>query len=199
VQSLDNAHPREFYDRHTPTVARELLGSLLCRRLPSGAILSGRIVETEAYRENEAACHAARGITPRTAIMFGPAGFAYVYFIYGNYHCFNVVTEGVGSGCAILIRAVAGQDLNGPGKLCRAWDISRAHTGTDLTDCRSEIWIAPGEKLKRSGIGISPRIGIKVAQELPWRFFEDGHPDVSGTKSQNVSARNRRIPTSPAR
>jgi DNA-3-methyladenine glycosylase len=184
VPLLENTHPREFYDRHTPTVARELLGSILCRRLDSGIILSGRVVETEAYRQNEPACHAYRGLTPRTAPLFGPPGMAYVYFIYGNYHCFNVVTESVGKGCAILIRALAGEGLNGPGKLCRAFEITRTHNGVDLTDCRSDIWIAKGEKLQRSRIATSPRIGINVAKELPWRFFEDNHPDVSGTKSQ---------------
>jgi DNA-3-methyladenine glycosylase len=185
VRSLENAHPREFFDRNTPRVARELLGGLLCRRLPSGEILSGRIVETEAYRENEPACHAARGITKRNAVLFGPSGIAYVYFIYGSYHCFNVVTESEGSGCAILIRAVEGLHTNGPGKLCRAWEITREHNGIDLTDSSSELWIAPGDALKRSQIGVSSRIGISAAQELQWRFFEIGHASVSGPKSYN--------------
>jgi len=186
VRSLENTHPREFYDRSTPRVARDLLGSFLCRRLPNGEILTGRIVETEAYRDNEPACHASRGKTPRCEVMFGPAGIAYVYFIYGSYHCLNVVTEREGKGCAVLIRAVEGEGTNGPGKLCRAWEITKTHNGTDFTDPESELWICAGsEKLRPSQIGISSRIGISSAQELQWRFFVKDHPSVSGPKSYN--------------
>ncbi len=161
------------------------MGSILCRRLPDGNILSGQIVEVEAYRENEPACHAYRGKTPRTAVMFGPPGISYVYFIYGNYNCLNVVTEEEGSACAILIRAVEGHDTNGPGKLCRAWSISRQHNGADLTDCQSELWIAQREPLKRTQIGVSTRIGVTSAHDLRWRYFIKGHPSVSGPKALN--------------
>jgi DNA-3-methyladenine glycosylase len=165
-----------------------LLGSLLCRRLPNGDILSGTIVETEAYRDNEPACHAARGPTKRCEVMFGRAGIAYVYFIYGAYHCLNVVTEPEGSGCAVLIRAVDCDNTNGPGKLCRAWGITREHNGLDLTSADSEIWIAPGEMPAKSRIGVSSRVGITSAQELMWRFFIKEHPAVSGPKSLNRSS-----------
>jgi DNA-3-methyladenine glycosylase len=183
MQTLGNALPREFYNRHTPDVARDLLGAILCRRLPDGRILSGRIIETEAYRDDEPACHASRGPTPRTQVMFGPAGIAYVYFIYGNYHCLNVVTEPEGSGCAVLIRAVEGDNLNGPGKLCRGWDIHKAHNQEDLTDhTAGELWIAaPTQPVKN--IGVSSRVGISCAQELQWRYFLKDHPGVSKWKA----------------
>lgn len=187
MSTLENALPREFFDRYTPRVARELLGTVLCRRLADGRILSGKIVEVEAYRDNEPACHAARGPTPRCQVMFGPPGLAYVYFIYGAYHCLNVVTEAPGRGCAVLIRAVEGDGTNGPGKLCRAWGIGREHNGIDLTDPGSELWISPAaEPVKRSEIGKSSRIGISTATELPWRYFLLGHPSVSGTRAKNA-------------
>jgi DNA-3-methyladenine glycosylase len=187
MESLENALNREFFARHSPDVARDLIGAILCRRLPNGDILSGRIIETEAYRDNEPACHAARGPTPRCKVMFGDPGIAYVYFIYGNYHCLNVVTEPEGSGCAVLLRAVEGDNLNGPGKLCREWKITKAHNGLDLTDPdKSEIWISPpGEPVADADIGISSRIGITAAHHLQWRYYLQDHPGVSGPKAYN--------------
>lgn len=188
MPTLGNALQRQFFARHTPDVARDLIGAILCRRLPDGSILSGRIIETEAYRDNEPACHAARGPTPRCKVMFGEPGIAYVYFIYGNYHCLNVVTEPEGNGCAVLIRAVEGENLNGPGKLCREWSIGKSHNGLDLTDPgkSSELWIAaPEQVIARRHIGVSSRIGIKEAIDLQWRFFLKDHPGVSGAKAYN--------------
>lgn len=187
MQSLENALTRDFYNRHSPDVARDLLGALLCRRLPDGRVISGRIIETEAYRDNEPACHAARGPTPRCQVMFGAPGIAYVYFIYGNYHCINVVTEPEGSGCAVLIRAVEGENLNGPGKLCREWKINKSHNGIDLTDPNEDIWIAAHAQpaLQDHEVGISSRIGITAAHHLQWRFFLQDHPGVSGPKAYN--------------
>lgn len=182
---LDNVFAQSFFARHTPLVAKELVGANLCRRFPNGDVISGRIIETEAYRDNEAACHAARGKTPRCEVMFGPPGIAYVYFIYGNYHCLNVVTEPEGSGCAILIRAVESFDTNGPGKLCREWDITRQHNGINLLSPESEIWLSPGASVPRTKVGSSSRIGISAAQELQWRFFLKDHPGTSGPKSYN--------------
>jgi DNA-3-methyladenine glycosylase len=127
---------REFYARDTLTVARELLGQRLVRVMEDGQRLAGIIVETEAYiGEEDQACHASHGRTPRNAVMYGPAGFAYIYFIYGMYYCLNVVTEQEGFPAAVLIRAIEptegiprmqayrqGRPLheltNGPGKLC---------------------------------------------------------------------------------
>ena len=197
VRSLENVYPRQFYNRNTLTVARELVGASLCRRLPDGTLLHGRIVEVEAYRQDEPACHAARGVTPRCQVMFGPAGMSYVYFIYGSCYCLNVVTEPEGKGCAVLIRAVEGIGTNGPGKLCREWQIDKSHNGLDLCDPASELWICrPHEELKRSQVGVSTRIGIKVAEDLPSRFFLKGHKDVSGPKLLNGAGRRVKLPAS---
>lgn len=185
MPTLGNALSKDFYARHTPDVARDLIGAKLIRRLPNGTLLSGKIVETEAYREDDPACHAARGPTPRCKILFGPPGLAYVYFIYGNYHCLNVVTEPEGVGCAVLIRAVEGDNTNGPGKLCRQWLITREHNGVDFTDPLAEMWICPGEPVSSQDIGISSRIGISAAQHLQWRYFLKDHPSVSRSKPYN--------------
>jgi DNA-3-methyladenine glycosylase len=153
--------PPKFYDRDTVKVARDLLGKLLVRKI-GRRILSGVIIETEAYTQNDPACHAARGKTPRNAVMFGEPGHAYVYFIYGNHFCLNAVTESHGTPGAVLIRALIPVDgieimrrnrlgnlqacgaqrrnifsdenlTNGPGKLCQALSIGRAENGIDLT------------------------------------------------------------------
>src|SRR3954469_16206991 len=131
--------PRRFYDRPALAVARDLLGKVLVVDVP-GDRRSARIVEVEAYvGEYDLACHAAKGRTARTEVLFGPPGHAYVYLIYGMYHCFNVVTEPEGVAAAVLVRGVeplegiapeAGTD--GPGKLCRAMHITMAQNRADL-------------------------------------------------------------------
>lgn len=189
MDSTQNSLPEDFFARHTPDVARDLLGAVLCRRLADGTVLTARIVETEAYRDDEPACHAARGPTPRCKIMFGPPGLAYVYFIYGNYHCLNVVTEPEGAGCAVLIRAIEADNANGPGKLCREWGITKEHNGVNLMDPNSELWISRGDSLSDKEIGVSSRIGISSAQHLQWRYFIKDHPNVSGLRSYNRSRR----------
>lgn len=171
--------PRSFYARDTLTVARALLGKHLVRRL-GGRRLIGRIVETEAYQGPEdLAAHSARGRTPRNAVMFGPPGFAYVYFVYGFWHCLNVVTEAEGIPHAVLLRAVepvAGiSDRTwGPGLLCRAMDIDRTLNGADL--CGDELWIeAPAAPTPRVEVGRASRIGVDYAgvwATRPWRFFD---------------------------
>ncbi|MCK5125470.1 MAG: DNA-3-methyladenine glycosylase [candidate division Zixibacteria bacterium] len=185
--------PREFYLKSTVTVAKELLRKTIVYNSSSG-IIAGDIVETEAYVGREdPACHAAVGKTDRNAVMFGPGGFSYVYFIYGMYNCFNIVTEQEGFPAAVLIRAVepvAGIDIlmanspakdskfsNGPGKFCRAFGITREHNGLDL--CNNTIYIID-QKVKAPEIGISPRIGIKKAKEKPWRFFDCDSCYISG-------------------
>ncbi len=163
-------------------MARDLLGTFLCRRLKDGTVLSGAIVETEAYTEDDPACHAFRGKTSRCEVMFGPGGFSYVYFIYGMYHCFNVVTEAENTAGAVLIRGVAADGANGPGKLCRAWSIDKSLYGANLMDSTSPIWIAKGTSVSDKDIAITPRIGLSVAVENLWRFTVKGHPSVSGPR-----------------
>lgn len=181
-RSLAETLPAEFFTRGTLDVARDLLGTFLCRRLDDGTVLSGAIVETEAYTQDDPACHAFRGRTSRCEVMFGPGGFAYVYFIYGMYHCFNVVTESEHTAGAVLIRAIAANGADGPGKLCRAWKIDRSHNGANLMDSSSPVWIAKGTPLTEQDIAITPRIGLSVAVENLWRFAVKGHPSVSGPR-----------------
>lgn len=185
--------PKSFYLQPTLEAARELLGKVLVHETREGRC-AGAIVEAEAYLgPADPACHSARGCTPRTSAMFGPEGHAYVYFIYGMYFCFNVVTQPAGVAEAVLVRALQpleGLDLmrrrrgveklsalaSGPGKLCAAMGITRACNGLDLT--RPPLWIEdrgapPGEVVWR------PRVGINVATEHPWRCYLKGNRFVS--------------------
>ena len=175
--------PRRFYARPVLTVARDLLSHLLVHETPEGVVV-GRIVETEAYRgADDPASHAYR-LTPRSRIMAGPPGIAYVYFTYGNHYCLNVVTEPEGRAAAVLLRGVepvAGIDLmaarrgtahprllaSGPGRLTEALGVTRRHNGWDLT--RPPLFIAAGGPGARR-IATSPRIGIRRAVDRPWRF-----------------------------
>ena len=189
--------PREFYDRDTAIVSRELLGAVLECRTRDG-VASGRIVETEAYMgPHDPACHAAAGLTARTKHLFGPPGVAYVYFIYGMYWCFNAVTREVGHGSAVLVRALEpldGEDLmrerrpkvkrrvdltNGPGKLCLALGIVGSHSGHWLDE--PPLRILAGEHVRDADVVVTPRIGITHAADWPLRFFVDGNPFVSKT------------------
>ncbi len=180
---------RAFYARPTLVVARELLGKQLVRVLDGGR-LSGFIVEVEAYiGEDDAACHASRGRTPRTEVMYGPPGHAYVYLIYGMHHCLNVVTEREGYPAAVLIRAITPEEglevmqahrpgrpdeelTDGPGKLCAALAIDRSFNGVDL--CASQaLFIEEGAAVEPDDVITTPRIGIRadeLAQSRPWRF-----------------------------
>lgn len=130
-------YTRDFYAQDTITVAQALLGSYLIVEHPNVTQI-GRIVETEAYLGRlDLAAHSSKGITPRTKVMFGPPGHAYVYLIYGMYHCFNIVTEPIGSGTAVLIRALEPVDnlrlnASGPGRLCKALALDRRYNQQDL-------------------------------------------------------------------
>ncbi len=176
---LKKTYPSAFFARPTLTVARELLGARLCRRLPDGTVLEAAIIETEAYTRDDPACHAFRGKTPRCAVMFGPPGHAYVYFIYGMYNCLNVVTEPEGTAGAVLIRALDGKDTNGPGKLCRHWSITGADNGANLLSPESGLWLTRGSAVTDDQVLITPRIGISVATDYHWRFLVKDHPHVS--------------------
>lgn len=183
--------PRGFFARPTVTVARALLGQLLVHETPRG-VVAGRVVEAEAYRgPRDPASHAYR-LTPRSRIMWGKPGTAYVYFSYGNHYCLNVVTEREGAAGAVLIRAlepVHGVDLmrsnrgaqserllaSGPGRLTQAMGVAREHNGWDLT--RPPLYLARGRRPRRITAG--PRVGIRAAVDRPWRFSVAGHPGVS--------------------
>jgi DNA-3-methyladenine glycosylase len=192
--------PREFYTRsNVVTVARDLLGNLLVVPADNGKRVSGRIVEVEAYRgPQDRAAHSYGGRrTKRTETMYGIGGTAYVFFVYGMYNQFNVVTNIEDVPHAVLIRAlepVEGIDLirkrrrflsnhnltNGPGKLCLALGIDRRLDGADLLGDR--VWLEEGEHVPRSRIMSGPRIGIDYAEEWihkPWRFWIRNNPFVS--------------------
>lgn len=171
---------RNFFQRNTLKVAQDLLGCFLVRKV-GGRIIKGVIVETEAYiGEKDLACHAARGRTKRAETMYGEAGHAYVYLIYGMYHCLNIVTEKKNFPAAVLIRGikVRGVDYkktNGPGKVCRYFQIDRKLNRIDLTK-KEKIWIERGIEIKSSQIRKSKRIGVDYAkhcQHYLWRFFID--------------------------
>ena len=190
--------PHGFYARATTEVARDLLGKLIVHQIDGDAV-AGRIVEVEAYLGlKDEAAHAFAGITPRTKVMFGPPGRAYVYLIYGMYHCLNLVTEPDGEAGCVLIRALepaAGveamqarrpkarrlQDIaSGPGKLTRAMGITLDHYGADLT--KGELTVREYKTAEAVEIGVSPRIGINKSNKCvdwPLRFFIKGNAHVS--------------------
>lgn len=193
---------REFYARKTVSVARALLGRVLVHvdsSAPEGAQpvrRAGRIVETEAYvGPHDLACHASKGRTARTEVMFGPPGHAYVYLIYGMYDCFNVVTEREGHASAVLVRALAPiegclGETDGPGKLCRALRLTRAQNRVDLTDPDGPLYLEEGAPISPRKIACGPRIGVDYAGEWahqPLRFWIDGEPHVS--RARGPSAR----------
>jgi DNA-3-methyladenine glycosylase len=177
--------PRAFYDRDTRVVARELLGQHLVH-VVRGVPRVGRIVEVEAYLgPQDRAAHSCRGLTPRTRVMFGPPGHAYVYLIYGMHHCLNVVTEGVGHGAAVLLRALEpvenlAERTSGPGLLCRAMGVDRRHNGMDL--CGDRLFITAPESPASFTVAKRPRIGVDYAGA--WarrllRFYIRGNAWVS--------------------
>ena len=196
---------REFYDGDTVLIAQQLLGKYLVRRMADGELLVGRITETEAYVGRcDKACHAyGYKKTPRTATLFAQPGTAYVYLIYGMYDCLNFVTEPEGEPAAVLLRsveAVSGAEtmrrlrygekemtsyrkknfLNGPGKVCRAFAITRDQNGLDLTDGVLFLCDSPEDVGLPSPVPVGerilagPRIGVDYAEEakdFPWRFW----------------------------
>lgn len=187
---------RDFFGRPTLTIARAMLGQLLVREI-EGQRLVGRIVETEAYIGSEdTACHASKGRTPRTEVMFGPPGHAYIYLVYGLHYMLNLTTEAVGFPAAVLIRAIeplAGLPVmrryrhkadclaiepvnltNGPGKLCQALAIDKTLNMIDLTAGQT-LWLEQGEPIPNLAIAVGPRVGIAYAdphdRAAPWRFW----------------------------
>ncbi len=166
---------RDYFDRPTLEVARSLIGKYLVRD-QGGRLIAGRIIEVEAYiGPEDKACHASKGRTPRTDVMFGPPGHAYVYLCYGMYEMLNVVTEREGFPAAILLRAVEceGSLIDGPGRLTRAFDIDRRLNRCDLTLGRSLWFEDRGTAVPAGLVNSHPRIGVAYAGEWahkPWRF-----------------------------
>jgi DNA-3-methyladenine glycosylase len=172
--------PRSFFARDALQVAPALLNKLLVV-----GRCAGRIVEVEAYRSDEPAAHSFRGPTPRTAVMFGPAGHLYVYVYYGLHHCANVVTGAAGDGQAVLLRAVhpiegialmterrhgRRQLADGPGKLCQAFGLDLRHTGLDVCGPGDVRVVDDGTAPPEVPV-TTPRVGITKAVDLPWRFL----------------------------
>lgn len=183
-------------------VAPDLIGCMLVRQLPDGRQLRGRIVETEAYQSGDPACHAYRKLTARNRMMFGAAGYIYVYLIYGIYHCVNIVTDRDGEPSAVLIRALEldaattaltplktkdkpARVAAGPGKLCQALQIDLSLYGTKLEpgqlmwlEARTPEWQT---RLDTGEIELvqTTRIGLTQGRELPWRWYVKGCPAVS--------------------
>ncbi|HEY0971516.1 MAG TPA: DNA-3-methyladenine glycosylase, partial [Gemmatimonadales bacterium] len=195
--SVGRPLPASFYDRPTEIVARELLGAVLeCET--AGGLARGRIVETEAYLgEHDGACHAAAGLTRRTAPLYGPPGTAYVYLIYGMYWCVNAVTRAAGLPSAVLVRAVEPIDgvelmrrrrpaarrevdlTNGPGKLCAAFGITGEHDRLPLQ--RRPLVIREGAPVPDRAVVVTPRIGITRAADWMLRYLVSDSAHVSRT------------------
>jgi DNA-3-methyladenine glycosylase len=167
--------PLTFSQRDPASLARALLGMHVVRVLPSGRVRAGRIVETEAYLgPHDLACHSAKGRTPRTEPMFGPAGHAYVYLVYGLHFCLNVVT---GKGAAVLLRALEPLEgvgeTDGPAKLTKALGVSLRHNTLPLD--RAPLFLAEGTRVPPSAVRTGPRIGVDYAREwakAPLRFCD---------------------------
>ena len=195
--------PRDFYDRDTIEVAKDLLGKHLVH-VSGGVERVGRIVEVEAYLgPHDLAAHSAKGLTPRTKPMFGPPGHAYVYLIYGIYHCMNVVTQEEGLAEAVLLRGAeplrgiesmrvrrpkAKRDyelMNGPGKICQALDVDKRLDGESLSG--ETLWLTKRDiEVTEDDIAVSPRIGVENAGEAarwPLRFFLRGNRFVSAYRN----------------
>lgn len=200
--------PRSFYEAPTESVAPRLLGKLLIHRLNSTKYLAGRIVEVEAYlgphnNPPDPAAHTYRGPTPRNMVIFGPAGHAYVYTIYGRYFCMNITCEVDGLAGCLLLRAlepVSGLPqmavnrglardaqphllTSGPSRLCQALGLTRLdHNGLDVTSARSPLQVRD-DGCKVSEVHVTARIGIKHAIDWPLRFALPGHRCVSGARN----------------
>jgi DNA-3-methyladenine glycosylase len=187
-----------WFARPAPEVAPDLIGCVLVRQLFNGEQLRGIIVETEAYGPDDPACHAYRKRTPRNAVMFGTAGYSYVYLIYGMYHCFNIVTDQDGTASAVLIRALALPDVAmdpalspkaqarlaaGPGKLCRCLEIDRSLSQIPLMHGQF-LWLEH-PSLNIHAETSSPelvqttRIGLTQGADIPWRWYLKGSAAVS--------------------
>jgi DNA-3-methyladenine glycosylase len=188
---------RQFFNQPAVQVARELMGKRLVR-LEDGERLAGIIVEAEAYRgEEDLACHAHVGYTPRTRVLYGPPGHAYVYFTYGNYWMLNFVAEREGFPAAVLIRGIVPTEgierisarrpgvppkhwMDGPGKICLAMAINKAQNEADLCAPQAELFVEEGVNIHESCVTSGPRVGLNSVPEpwksIPWRFMAEYEP-----------------------
>lgn len=181
------ALPPEFFCRPAEEVAPELIGCLLVKRQADGELLWGVIVETEAYSQEEPACHGHRRRTPSNETLFGEPGRFYVYVSYGIHHCVNVVTDRANWANGVLLRAVALPDeparvAAGPGLLARRFGIDRSHNGQPVAEA-SGLWLAPRSPelgaVMSTDLVQTTRIGISQGQELPWRWYLRSSASVS--------------------
>jgi DNA-3-methyladenine glycosylase len=201
AKSVGEDSPRAFLGRPSYEVAPQLLGSVLEHETPDG-VVAVRLTEVEAYDgANDPASHAYRGQTRRNSVMFGPPGYAYVYFTYGMHFCVNVVCQVAGIASAVLLRAgtvVTGEELararrpsskrvadlaSGPARLCLALGIDRALDGADLCDPASPLRIRLVAPAPPEAVAAGPRVGISSAAEVPWRFWLAGDPSVSAYRA----------------
>jgi DNA-3-methyladenine glycosylase len=194
-------------------VARDLLGRLLVRR-DGDVLLVGRIVETEAYQQDDPASHSFGGPRGRNVVMFGAAGHLYVYFTYGMHFCMNVVTGAEGEGSAVLLRAVEPVEgleamrtrrgavpdqrlCAGPGRLAQAFGVGRESGGADLVG-DGDLWVSRGQPIPDERARAGPRVGIRRAVDVPWRFTDAASAFVSPGPPATQSAVTAREPRSPA-
>lgn len=199
----DQTLPREFYGQLTTVVARKVLGCTLVSTV-GPTPTAGRIVEVEAYLgSGDPAAHSYSGPTPRTRIQWGPPGHAYIYLIYGMYHCLNFITEPEGTAGCVLIRALEPLEgckcmserrnrpklkrdtANGPGKLAQALGIDRTQNGSDLT--REPLFVLKGQPISDAHVRVSPRIGLVQATDVPLRFFVHSNEYVSRHRFNQVA------------
>ena len=193
MTSMKTELKEDFFIRETTQVAVALLGKTLVRNLGKNRLLKGRIVETEAYLGlRDSSCHSFSGkVTKRTEVMYRPGGYSYVYFTYGMYHCFNIITAKKGQPEAVLIRALeplTGVDImqnnrckadlksltNGPGKLCQALQITRNLNALPLHSRNSQLYLEEGENVPQDQIAVSHRIGLAPLKDScywPLRFY----------------------------
>jgi DNA-3-methyladenine glycosylase len=184
--------PRAFFVDEPTVVAPALLGRVVVRRLDDGTVLRARLVETEAYDQDDPASHSFRGPTARARVMFGPPGRLYVYFTYGMHWCMNVVTGAEGVGSAVLLRAaellaepsdelVDDRDRDrcrGPARLARTLRVDGSLDGADLVR-GSPIWLEEGDPVPAGDVAVGPRVGVSSAADRPWRVWESGSEWVS--------------------
>lgn len=201
LNTVQPAIADQWFSKSSVDIAPALVGCTIVRQLPSGELIRGLITETEAYAPGDPACHGYRKKTPRNAVMFGAPGYAYVYIIYGMYHCLNLVTDQVEAASAVLIRALQLADYPadtptqkqqplhriaaGPGKLCRVLDIDRSLNGHHL-QANSALWVehrAPEfeEAIASQQLSLvqTTRIGLTQGADIPWRWYLADHPSVS--------------------